>query len=419
MSRKKKIILPCLRGEVGDWVYYVTLMTFDQVANRVSMVPEIYKNEELRRLIQREITNRTSGIVEYIKTQELRFFNSLVLGIYGGHPKWHELQIEENQFGKDFEFGENAEKLSLDEDEENYLSSSLGVLILDGYEKIFAIDGQHRTNAIKDTVADRKDLKQEEIPAIFISHKKNEEGEKRTRHLLSTLNRYAKPVSKSEIIAIDEEDNCAIITRGIIENFSLLDNIVLFNKNKSISTSNTTDFTNIILIYDWAVAFFTDKSLFDVSTKGYDNKMFTHRRIEENELLIEQSRFETLITEVFDQIPSLKAFRSSAVVDRRDDSTSLLFKPIGQIILFSTLKIAIDKGKKDEVINFFRKDDFNLNHPVWRKVFRNPETGNMQTDKAHQKYAFQLILLKAGIKIQLTDKDKKIHEKYSVETDEI
>jgi len=41
MNRPKKINLPCLRGKMGDWMYYVSLLKFQDVSERVFLPEEI------------------------------------------------------------------------------------------------------------------------------------------------------------------------------------------------------------------------------------------------------------------------------------------------------------------------------------------------------------------------------------------
>ena len=66
------IKLPSLRGRMGDWFYYVSLLKFKELAKRTSLVPEIHKNEELSRWIQREVSNRSEGIMQYLENQPQR-----------------------------------------------------------------------------------------------------------------------------------------------------------------------------------------------------------------------------------------------------------------------------------------------------------------------------------------------------------
>ncbi len=39
---KNKLTLPCLRARMGDWFYYVTVMQFSDINQRLSMVDEIH-----------------------------------------------------------------------------------------------------------------------------------------------------------------------------------------------------------------------------------------------------------------------------------------------------------------------------------------------------------------------------------------
>lgn len=398
---KGKLTLPTLRSRMGDWIYYITVMTFEEVADRISMADEIHKNKGLKTLIQREVKDRTKGIVEYLKTQPERFFNALIVGIYDGSPTYQELDIEKYK--------------KLGEEEIDYLNKTFGILSLSGKEKLFAIDGQHRTKAIKDGIKEQKSLCSEEITVILLAHKNTSQGLIRTRRLFSTLNRYAKPVSKSEIIAIDEEDNCAIITRNLVEDFSLFQDIILFNQIRSISVSNDSAFTNIIVLYDFVEAILTNQNVFGIKVTGEDNKLFTHRRASDNVIKEKQKIMENLFNEIFEEIPSLKKFLKTKKINRKSNASSLLFKPIGQNILYSTLKVAIENRKKKSLLSFFKKETFNLENKIWKKIFLDEETGRIKTDKVLQKFAFQLILIHIGVSLTLTKNEKEIFEKFQID----
>ncbi len=395
----KHLTLPTLKSRMGDWIYYVSVMTFKDLSERLSMADEIHTSKGLKTLIQREVQSRTENIVNYLKNQEQRFFNAIVVGIYEGEPTYRELDVRYDD---------------LEEDKLNYLSRTFGILTLSGSEKLFAIDGQHRTKAIKDAILKDQTLEDEEVAVIFLPHKNTEEGLIRTRRVFSTLNRYAKPVSKSEIIAIDEEDNCAIITRNLVEDFDLLEGIVAFNKTRSISKSNKTAFTNIVVLYDFVTAILTNQNVFGTKVSGEDYKTFTHRRSSEDKIEEKEYIVRHLLATLFEEIPSLKSFLQKKEVDRKNKSTSLLFRPIGQNILYSTLKVGMDKNRIEDVINFFSNNDFSLEIPVWKDIFLDKETDRIKTDKALQRYAFQLILIHLGIKVSLTDKDKEIFDRFEI-----
>lgn len=405
MSRSIK--LPSLRGRMGDWFYYVSLLQFKELAERTSLVPDIHKNKELSRWIQREVSDRSEEIVLYLKEQPQRFFNAIICGIYGGKPQWQELDIDEKA-------------ANLNEEEKDYLEKTFGILTLNGDEKIFSIDGQHRTNAIKQYLKNEDDIKDEEVTVIFLAHKNTREGEIRTRRLFSTLNRYAVPVNISEIIALDEEDNSAILTRWLMEDFDFFKDKIQFSKSRSMNQGNKNHFSNIVLLYDMVTIILTDKS-FSKSLKlnGYDQKKFTTRRESEEVLLAELDKLKVYFHKVLNAIPSVKAFFKKGVTDRKLNKTSLLFRPIGQMILFYILKIAKENNKESFAINYFKKDDFNLSNKIWKMVFIDPEKGTLKTDKPRQLLAIQLICKKIGINIPMTYAEKQFMENFKIDIDKL
>jgi DNA sulfur modification protein DndB len=177
---KQPLILPTLRGKMGDWFYYVTLMPFQEVAQRViSHAGEVLNTTRLR---ENEMTHKTQELVDYLKKQEQRFFNSLILGIYKGSPTWQEIDVIENQ-----NFYEDFPKESLDD-----LSKTFGILTLHGDENIFVIDGLLETQAIKEAIKQDNRLANEEVTVIFVAHQETPEGRMRTNRLISHLNQYAQ-----------------------------------------------------------------------------------------------------------------------------------------------------------------------------------------------------------------------------------
>src|ERR1041385_4226832 len=335
------IKLPSLRGRIGDWFYYVSLMSFKEIANRASMVPEIHKNQKLSKWIQREVSGRTEDIVSYLIEQDQRFFNAIIFGIYEGKPQWQELDIE-------------AKVKMLSEEEREYFGRTFGILNLNGDEKIFAIDGQHRTKAIMDAVKKDQKLEGEEVTVIFVAHKKTSEGEIRTRRLFSTLNRYAVPVTTSEIIALDEEDNCAIITRKLIEESDLFKDKIQFSKTRSLNPQNRDDFTNIILLNEMITIWLTDKKIQNIKVSGHPFGKYISRRDTEESIIETSRNVELIFKKIFKKIPSLnKFFFKNKKVNRMRSGTSLLFRPIGQIILFSVLKVAEENNKFNKALDYF------------------------------------------------------------------
>ena len=77
MSEKnlEQIILPALRGVMGNWVYYSSLMQLGELSSRISFVKDIHKHRGLSSMIQRALrSSRSREIADYIKTEPQRFF---------------------------------------------------------------------------------------------------------------------------------------------------------------------------------------------------------------------------------------------------------------------------------------------------------------------------------------------------------
>jgi len=248
-EKPKKIVLPALRGIMGDWVYYSCLLSLRELSSRVDYAKEIHTNKNLSDMIQRQLEKRRSVLIsEYLRTQPERFFNSLVVATYGGQPNWHALSDVRNK-------ANNEEIKDLSE----MTIASVGFLTLSGDEKLFALDGQHRLAGIKKAVTNSLNHDfDDEVSVLLVEHKDTRKGLERTRRLFTTLNKNAKPVSKSDTIALDEDDVMAICIRRLIEETDLFsDKRIAFVANNTMPATNTSSLTTIGNLYDVLITLFT------------------------------------------------------------------------------------------------------------------------------------------------------------------
>lgn len=252
-----KINIPAIRGYIGTFTYYITTFTFNQIATRIKCIDdELHTSNSLKEQIQRALTDNHNKIKDYILTQKEHFFNSLVLAVYDGEPKWSEMKV-------DFQ------------DVDYY---NMGFLQLNGEEKIFPVDGQHRVEGIKKAILENPELGEETIGAILIGHSKTPEGMEKTRRIFSTLNRYAKPVSLGDIIALDEDDIVAIVTRELLETYPLfMKDRIRATNSKSLSDTDKTSFTSLITLYE------CHREIFKYYKTKKDNqtKLYSKAKIEE------------------------------------------------------------------------------------------------------------------------------------------
>ena len=143
----KAINIPAIRGVLGGIVYYTSTFTFKQIAERVKKIDdELHTSTSLKDQLQRSLTSNYESITNYILTQKEHFFNSLILAVYDGEPEWNEIEVR----FKDVDY------------------YSMGFLKMNGEEKIFPVDGQHRVEGIKDAIKNNPELEDETISVILI-----------------------------------------------------------------------------------------------------------------------------------------------------------------------------------------------------------------------------------------------------------
>lgn len=206
--------LPCLRGVIGNWTYFSSVMKIKDVVNRIITVSEsdeLY-TKNINDILQREInTKRVGQLKDYLNSNPEHFFSSIIVAIYQGNPVWSDFDIESQ-----FRIDNNL----LDSDDIGFIENKIGILSLSGSETIFALDGQHRIKGIREAYKKNKSIGEEEVALIFVVH--NHENKQRTRRLFTVLNKYAQKPKEAELIILDEDDAAAIITRKLVDNHEVL-----------------------------------------------------------------------------------------------------------------------------------------------------------------------------------------------------
>ena len=357
--------IPAIRGKIGDWTYYSTILTFEQVSNHVSKIDDqLHKSDTLKDLIQRSITNNYLSIKEYILNQNELFFNSLVLAVYDDYPNWIEVE---------FSFKDNS-------------YYNMGLLDFPSKHKIFPVDGQHRVEGIKAAIKKNPKLSANQISVVFIGHKNDIEGKKRTRRLFTTLNRYAKPVKTDDIIALDEDDIVAITTRDLVEEFPLFEgDRIVYAGQKGISTHNKKAFTSIITLYQSNIEIFKEYYFEKFGKKATKSKLDNYLKFRPSSEEIESfynylQKFWSLFysnTEVISKFLSEKSDYASRF--RNTKGGNLLFRPVGLLpFINACIKIKHKTGSSYGDI-FERMDELNfeINTDTWQHILWNPFKKNM------------------------------------------
>jgi len=392
--------IPALRAKIGDWNYYVTTLTFEQVSQFVSKIDEnLHKSESLKDLIQRSITKNYISIKEYIINQPSVFFNSLVLAVYDEYPNWQEIE---------FKFDNN----------ETY---QMGLLDFPGNHKIFPVDGQHRVEGIKAALKERPDFKNQSIGAIFIGHKNDNAGKQRTRRLFTTLNRYAKPVLLDDIIALDEDDTVAIITRYLLEEYDLFtDKRVVYAKQKAIPTNNKEALTSIITLYQANIELFNVFFEEKFGSRPTKNRVTEYLKFRPSDEEIDE--FKDFCVQYWDAFKEKLSFISEYLTKEvnaaesyrnNENGGNLLFRPVGLIpFLKACLTIYKRENKAfSEILEQFNNINFNIDSKPWHHVIWNPIGNKMVTNSSSLTYLLLLYLY--DIELLQPNETQKLKEQYA------
>lgn len=384
------LFLPALRASMGDWVYYISFLRMQDISERISIIGDIHQTESLRDLLQRALTDRSVEIKQYLLSQPQRFFNALVVGTYGGNPEWYELDIRNPEY--------------ITETLPDYMDGVLGILRLEGTEHIFAIDGQHRVAGIRAAIAEDASIGNEEVCTIFVKGvigkhaSEDPEGFQRTRRLFATLNRYAKPVSKKDIIALDEDDVVAIVTRQIVEENSLFLGKISVSQTKSIPVNDRQSFTTIVALYDSLDDFFCDS---DMSPREW--KAFKRTRPPENAVESYYQKSNELwntLEQYFSPLQQLRDSNPSAEVAsqyRHENGGHLLFRPVGLRIVTSAIKRFLDDGRSlEDAISSLSQVPMDIAEPPWAGLLWDTTNQRMITRAENQKAGVKLLYYAAG-----------------------
>ena len=228
-------LIPVVRGNMGGREYYIGKMTFQELAAKVQFYEDLQHDPDLDQLLQRQLSKRSEDMTNYLMRQPERFYGAIIVAAWGGRPAYVQVKMEDHPLlDDDFEFG---------------------LLKFDGRQEYFALDGQHRLKSIKLAIEQKPELRHEEISVIFVTHEKTEEGNIRTRRLFHTLNRYARPTTTGENIALDEDNVVSISTRRLLKSgIEILSPSRLELVRKNVLKSQDGKFTTLSALYEFNAA---------------------------------------------------------------------------------------------------------------------------------------------------------------------
>ena len=379
---------PALQARMGDWDYYITTLTLEEVAKRVLPATKIVTSLGMNNWIQRRVMpGRAENIANYLIEREQHFFPSIVIGVYLGDPTWYPINVEDNEI---------LGTPGLDPRS----SETLGILELDGTEELYAIDGQHRVAGIRKALdllseqgrtEDYNLLANETLSVAFVSADRDEKTElERVRRLFTTLNKEAKKVSEPEIVALDEDDPAAIVTRWVATRYEGLKpyyvdekesqpNLIQLSRQHAIRGTNRRSVTTIVTLYRTIKSIFRPK-LQRLATEYKGNRP-DEEKLEELyneavsvwELLRE---YDSALNDVLGTDPA----QELAGKYRTPKGGHIFFRPVGLQAFSGALGVLKQREVDTEsAIKSLCRLPTEISEPPWEHILWNPVTGKMST----------------------------------------
>ena len=402
---KKYLHLPCLRGVIGDWTYYCSVMKIKDVVKRIITVSESEElyTKNIAKVLQREInTKRIKQIEYYLNNNKEHFFSSIVVAIYKGNPIWSDFDIETHF---------RIEKDLLENDDVKFIENKLGILSLHGDEIIFALDGQHRVKGIKEAYSNNPTIGEEDISLIFIVH--NDQNKERTRRLFTVLNKYAQKPKEAELIILDEDDVSAIITRRLLENHDIFKhkNAISNTNGANLPSTDMTTFTTLVTVNRINKIILSTHRI-DYTKRPNDDEI--------NQYYLECCEFWDYLFRNFPDIKSFitgsKAYFANGDLFNRNKETggSALLRPIGQK-LFAQIYIAFKNNQSIDVLTSkISNVDFNLNGNIFKYITWN-EKMLPKSESIQKRILFYILGISDDNDIQMDI--KTVYNKYGIEYD--
>ena len=403
-----KLLLPAVKGKMGNREYILCLMPAEEVAKRVMLAVEITSpNANPSQRLQRDVDkSRISDIVKYLKKED-RFFNAFVVAICGDDAKWRSFS-----------------ELSGDGIDQNKHKDALGFLSLSGKEKMYALDGQHRLQGIQKAIDDEgvDEIKDDMISILMVHHDENrvQTGLAESRRLFTVLNKYAQKPAKRDIIYLDEDDVGALVVRNLVETEQYAD---LFELKKRIHESpanqfhandKTTCFTTIGVFYDCIIDLIS-------TTEGISKKDLTKQPASLDKVTKYSDLIYNIFTEVRNSVPEMKSYfniknnqqdKLMKFIEKNNKRQSL-FRPMGLKYFIQTLCAYYKHAKKsdktiEECVELCCQLPFDMHQPPLSGLVWNTKENKVLSKGYSTLKKIYLYMIGLALKNQ----DSKILEEY-------
>lgn len=363
----------CIRANLGTTTYYIAKMTAGQLIDLVGFAMEMPEwdsmtaDEKMQRTL--DVIRVVNDLVPYIVEDPDKFFGCLIIDIYRG---FDEMIFE--SVGEVLSNLPAAYKQPL---------KDMGFLTFPGNERLIALDGQHRLLALRiaikgllglpgtvtkvspswNLLKPHPELAGEEISVIFVEHTDNT----KIRKIFNKVNRYARQTSRSDNIITSDDDVFAVIARRLIsegEPLAPINGIDLVNWKNNTLSSRSKHLTTLSALYTMSETLLRDYKL-------------SSKMLPEEDEIEEAYKFVSDFWKIsLDKINAFRQYINLTEADRPITGlreTNLLLKPVTQMALAHTARMAQSKGFKwEDIVKKINQIDWSFENELWFNILIIP-----------------------------------------------
>ena len=332
---------PALRGEMGSRTYWVTIWPWGFVRTMIEFAQDLpdYTSLPPAEKVQREINSSRvqKQIVPYILNNDDRFFGALIVEGRGTKPEFQPL--------------------------EGY--SGYGTLTMSGDYVLFALDGQHRLAAIKESCLSHTELASELQTVILVWH----ESTLKTRKLFTHVNKYARGTTTAQNILLDDEDLYAEIARRLEREIPIFKERVNWKGNSlSTTTSNVTTAPVLRLSASiWLDEYNIRSTLVEIPEAQVDSYYDEVKGIWEK---------------IIPELKPLQEVLTGAAEMRQLRDRYIIHTPVGQQSMIHAVQMARQRYVPiEDIATRLGEIDWDKASPLWNRIIYNPDLKRMITGR--------------------------------------
>lgn len=393
-----------LKGKLGSTEYFVLSMKAKELVEK-AMIPsemEGWENLTLQEREQREINYKRvrDQIAPYFASNKDRFLGAIILTAKNFDPENFEPIADIATKGLPKLYKTQAQLM--------------GFLTFTGGEELIPLDGQHRLKAIKFAIEGRdekskvisgfspcSELANEDVTVMLFPY-----DHKKSRHIFTRVNKYAKQTTTGENLVIDDDDIIAVLSREIANDLGVIGPHLVNYKSNTLSDTDAR-FTTLATLAECNLA------ILEASFPGNIDR--THLPDESRVSLYKNKIFEVwkfLVTDIEKFAELLSDKEASGDRNRRElRKDYLIAKPAAQTCLVK----AFVRLTSPETNLSYAQASAKLNKINWKKHAVEWDRlfvsgGKIITATKNKKLVTNILCYQAGEKLDEKQKNELLEE---------